>query len=189
MSAVVTKAMTGVEDIEIDLLLEGLYRAHGFDFREYSRASIKRRILELMRAEKLETVSAFQDRVLHDRGVSRSFPVGAFGACHRDVSRSEFLPDVSQTSRAAAQNLSDGADLGGRLFDRRRSLFAGDPASGGACSIRNVASMRPTSARQSCARRAKEFFRSPRCESTRPTTIRPAARMSFPITTRRSMTM
>jgi len=38
-----------IQDIEIDLLLEGSYRAHGFDFREYSRASIKRRVLELKR--------------------------------------------------------------------------------------------------------------------------------------------
>src|SRR5687768_13091735 len=55
-----------VEDIEIELLLQGLYRAYGFDFRDYSRASLKRRIMELMRTEKLETVSAFQNRVLHD---------------------------------------------------------------------------------------------------------------------------
>lgn len=58
--------INGLEDIEIDLLLEGLYRLHGFDFREYSRASIKRRILEIMRAEKLTSVSGLQDRVLHD---------------------------------------------------------------------------------------------------------------------------
>ena len=55
-----------LDDVEIELLLEGVYRAYGFDFREYSRASLKRRILELMRSEKLGTVSAFQDRVLHD---------------------------------------------------------------------------------------------------------------------------
>jgi chemotaxis protein methyltransferase CheR len=65
-----------LEDVEIDLLLEGLYRVHGFDFREYSRASIKRRILELMRAEKLETVSAFQDRVLHDARCLDRFLLG-----------------------------------------------------------------------------------------------------------------
>jgi chemotaxis protein methyltransferase CheR len=58
--------VNSLEDVEIGLLLEGLYRVHGFDFRDYSRASIKRRILELMRAEKLETVSAFQNKVLHD---------------------------------------------------------------------------------------------------------------------------
>jgi len=55
-----------LEDIEIALLLEGLYRYYGFDFREYSPASLKRRILERMRAEKLATVSSFQEMVLHD---------------------------------------------------------------------------------------------------------------------------
>jgi chemotaxis protein methyltransferase CheR len=54
------------EDVEIVLLLEGLFRIHGLDFRDYSRPSIKRRILEIMRTEGLRTVSALQDRVLHD---------------------------------------------------------------------------------------------------------------------------
>ena len=69
-------AAINLQDIEIDLLLEGLYRAHGFDFREYSRASIKRRILELMRAENLQTISAFQDRVLHDAPCLDRFLLG-----------------------------------------------------------------------------------------------------------------
>ena len=69
-------AVISLEDIEIGLLLEGLYRAYGFDFREYSRSSIKRRILELMRGEKLETVSAFQDRVLHDASCLERFLLG-----------------------------------------------------------------------------------------------------------------
>ncbi|MCA1613011.1 MAG: protein-glutamate O-methyltransferase CheR [Acidobacteria bacterium] len=55
-----------LEDIEIALLLEGLYRYYGFDFRDYSPASLKRRILERMRAERIESVSAYQARVLHD---------------------------------------------------------------------------------------------------------------------------
>ena len=65
-----------LEDIEIGLLLEGVYRAHGFDFRDYSRASIKRRILELMRIEKLETVSAFQNKLLHDATCLERFILG-----------------------------------------------------------------------------------------------------------------
>jgi chemotaxis protein methyltransferase CheR len=73
MSAVAAKAELGLEDIEIDLLLEGIYRAHGFDFRDYSRASIKRRILEVIRAEKVETVSAFQNKVLHDTACLERF--------------------------------------------------------------------------------------------------------------------
>jgi len=75
VSRVATEA-NDLEDIEIGLLLEGLYRAYGFDFREYSRASIKRRILEMMRAEKLETVSALQERVLHDAACLDRFLLG-----------------------------------------------------------------------------------------------------------------
>jgi chemotaxis protein methyltransferase CheR len=67
---------TSLEDVEIDLLLDGLYRVHGFDFREYSRASIKRRILELMRTEKLETVSEFQARLLRDPACLDRFLLG-----------------------------------------------------------------------------------------------------------------
>lgn len=74
--AAVTQQATLTEDIEIELLLEGLHRAHGFDFRNYSRASIKRRILELARAEKAQTVSALQDKVLHDRGCLDRFLLG-----------------------------------------------------------------------------------------------------------------
>ena len=66
MSALPQAEQNELEDVEIALLLEGLYRYYGFDFREYSPASLKRRILERMRAEKIETVSRFQDRVLHD---------------------------------------------------------------------------------------------------------------------------
>ncbi len=68
--------VSNLEDVEIDLLLDGLYRVHGFDFRDSSRASIKRRIVELMRAENLETISAFQDRVLHDPSCLDRFLLG-----------------------------------------------------------------------------------------------------------------
>ena len=72
----VQRAVDRVEDIEIDLLLEGLYRVHGLDFRDYSRASIKRRIYELLRSEKLDTVSAFQNKILHDQGCLERFLLG-----------------------------------------------------------------------------------------------------------------
>ena len=57
---------TELEEIEIRLLLEGIYQYYGFDFRDYALASLKRRIWNAVRAEGLSTVSAFQDRVLHD---------------------------------------------------------------------------------------------------------------------------
>ena len=101
MSTVQT-AVDNVEDIEISLLLEGLYRVHGFDFRDYSRASIKRRIYELLRAEKLDTVSAFQNKILHDDGCLERFLLGVSvhaTSMFRDpsfwrVMREEILPAI-----------------------------------------------------------------------------------------------
>lgn len=56
-----------VENIEIALLLEGIYRYYGFDFRNYAYSSIRRRIIHRMNVEKLDTVSALQERVLRDQ--------------------------------------------------------------------------------------------------------------------------
>jgi len=55
-----------LERIEIELLLEGIYRHYGFDFRNYTFSSIRRRIWHRIRAERLQTVSGLQERVLHD---------------------------------------------------------------------------------------------------------------------------
>jgi chemotaxis protein methyltransferase CheR len=58
-----------LEKIEIELLLEGIFRHFGFDFRSYAYASLRRRIWKRIEAEGLRTVSALQDRVLHDTAV------------------------------------------------------------------------------------------------------------------------
>jgi chemotaxis protein methyltransferase CheR len=55
-----------LEKIEIDLLLEGIYRHYGFDFRHYAFSSIRRRILHRMKAEKMGSVTALLDRILHE---------------------------------------------------------------------------------------------------------------------------
>ena len=55
-----------LETIEIRLLLEGIYQFYGFDFRDYALASLKRRIWNIVHAEGLSSVSALQERVLHD---------------------------------------------------------------------------------------------------------------------------
>jgi chemotaxis protein methyltransferase CheR len=55
-----------VEEIEVALLLEAIYRGYGFDFREYAPASLKRRLWRRAHAEGVETISALQARVLHD---------------------------------------------------------------------------------------------------------------------------
>ena len=55
-----------LERIEIELLLEGIFRHYGFDFRSYAYASIRRRLWKRIEEEKLSSVSALQEKVLHD---------------------------------------------------------------------------------------------------------------------------
>ena len=56
----------GVDDIEIHLLLEALYRRYHYDFRHYARASIKRRLQQARQQLGFKSFSAMQDAVLHD---------------------------------------------------------------------------------------------------------------------------
>src|SRR6266540_1823910 len=55
-----------LELIEIQLLTEGIYRHYGFDFRDYSVPSMRRRIWKRIYAEGLSTVSGLIEKVLHD---------------------------------------------------------------------------------------------------------------------------
>ncbi len=55
-----------LEDLEAALLLEGIYRHYGFDFRQYARASIRRRLWRRVYAEGLRSFSGLLERVLHD---------------------------------------------------------------------------------------------------------------------------
>src|SRR5436305_3878386 len=71
---VVTRAVAAAEEqeksdlegIEVHLLTEGIYQHYGFDFRDYSLPSLRRRLWKRVYAEGLTTISALQDRVLHD---------------------------------------------------------------------------------------------------------------------------
>lgn len=58
--------MSEIEDLEIQLLLEALYQRYHYDFRHYARASIKRRLTQARAQLGFASVSAMQDRVLHD---------------------------------------------------------------------------------------------------------------------------
>lgn len=56
----------GLERIEIELLLEGIYRQYGFDFRSYAYASIRRRLWKRVHSEGLSSISELQALVLHE---------------------------------------------------------------------------------------------------------------------------
>ena len=55
-----------VEDVEVRLLADGIFRVHGYDFRDYAQVSLRRRIRHLVREDRLSSISALQERVLHD---------------------------------------------------------------------------------------------------------------------------
>ena len=59
--------------IDLDLLLEAVFRHYGYDFRDYARTSMRRRVGNIMRAEGVQTISALQDRVLRDRSAWERF--------------------------------------------------------------------------------------------------------------------
>ena len=61
------------ESLEIELLLEAVYRYYGFDFRDYAPASLRRRILKVLELEGLPTVTSLLDRLLHDPGCLERF--------------------------------------------------------------------------------------------------------------------
>ena len=58
--------VSALERLEIELLLEAIYRHYGHDFRSYAFSSLRRRFRKRLEAEKAPTFSALQDRVLHD---------------------------------------------------------------------------------------------------------------------------
>jgi len=55
-----------LEDIEIQLLLEGIALHYGYDFRDYALSPLRRNIVMSMAIEGVPTISRYQERILHD---------------------------------------------------------------------------------------------------------------------------
>ena len=66
-------ATKDLETLEIDLLLEGIFQRYGFDFRDYARASLRRRVWKRVHAEGLTKVSALIEKVLHEPSCMERF--------------------------------------------------------------------------------------------------------------------
>jgi chemotaxis protein methyltransferase CheR len=58
----------GRERLEIELLLEAIHRRHGYDFRGYALASLRRRLWHRVYGEGLQTLSGLQEHILHEPG-------------------------------------------------------------------------------------------------------------------------
>jgi len=79
-----------IDEIEIDLLLEALYRRYGYDFRSYARASIERRVRHFLSLSGLESVSEMIPRILRDKEFFTML-VGHFSISVTEMFRDPFV--------------------------------------------------------------------------------------------------
>lgn len=56
-------------DIEIKLLMEGVFQVYGYDFREYAEASLRRRLTQWLSGSSFTTLSQAQSCLLRDRSL------------------------------------------------------------------------------------------------------------------------
>lgn len=54
-------------DIEIPLFLEAVFQKYSYDFRDYSKAHVKRRLLHRMSVGRFTSISQMQEKVLRDK--------------------------------------------------------------------------------------------------------------------------
>lgn len=64
---------TRLEELELRLLLQGVYEYYGYDFRDYATGTLKRRITERLKKEELTTISGLLEKVLHDQDCLNRF--------------------------------------------------------------------------------------------------------------------
>lgn len=55
-----------LEELEIDLLLEAIHRRYGYDFRDYARASLRRKVRQIAATVGVAQVSDLIPRLLHE---------------------------------------------------------------------------------------------------------------------------
>ena len=60
------RALGAHADLEIELLLEAIFRAYHYDFRGYAKASLTRRLVQATEHLGCATLSGVQEKVLHD---------------------------------------------------------------------------------------------------------------------------
>ncbi|WP_372948399.1 CheR family methyltransferase [Mariniphaga sp.] len=59
-------------DIELNLLLQAIFMKYGYDFRNYSKAHLKRRINQRLQLNDYNTISELQNKVLWDKTFFRT---------------------------------------------------------------------------------------------------------------------
>lgn len=54
------------EELELDLLLLAIFKLSGYDFRQYMKSSIMRRVQNRLNLERLPNIASLTERVIHD---------------------------------------------------------------------------------------------------------------------------
>ncbi|MBF0100563.1 MAG: protein-glutamate O-methyltransferase CheR [Desulfobacterales bacterium] len=62
-----------IEDIEIDLVIEAIRLCYGYDFRNYARASLVRRIKKGLNTTKVQSISELIPMIVHDQKFFEKF--------------------------------------------------------------------------------------------------------------------
>jgi len=64
---------TDIQDIELNLLLQAVHLKYGYDFSNYSKAHLKRRIMHRLNLSDLSTISELQNKILWDHKFYKIF--------------------------------------------------------------------------------------------------------------------
>jgi len=64
---------TQIEDLQVDLLLEGIYKIYGYDFRSYSMPSLKRRLKDLMYELNISSYAEIQQQIFYNPDIFYRF--------------------------------------------------------------------------------------------------------------------
>ncbi|WP_229425095.1 hypothetical protein [Massilia sp. Se16.2.3] len=133
-------ASLAVEELEIDLLLEALSQRHGFDFRDYDRQVVRKKLLAVMAARELKTVSALQERVLHEPGAASNVLRALCVAPAALFDNPDWARQAREVLGAALRPVAVPRVWLDRVRRRGRSLDAGNRAARGrtACAHRDL---------------------------------------------------
>ena len=115
-------------DVELKQLLESINLKYGYDFRRYSPASMKRRVLHAMNRMGYKALSALQEKVIQDSDCFNDL-LQSITIQVSEMFRDPLFSRTSGKSDSTSQDLPIVEDLGRRMQYGRRGLFACDPAS------------------------------------------------------------
>ena len=95
------------QSIEVELLVKAIFLRYGYDFRDYSRASVKRRVLRRLEKEQMNNISEIQHRLLNEESFFRKV-IGDFSVNVTEMFRdpiffqtlsSQILPELSKQKK------------------------------------------------------------------------------------------